>query len=116
MEVAWCRGFQAAKAYLDYNENAHKRHRLEVRRSVIGDLCDVWVAEGLVATSSKQRNTLEKMYPMKHRKIYEDGLAEGENVEQLANYAFGLFDQPVKCGKGPGRARQMFNEIWRFGH
>lgn len=101
-------GLQAAKAYLDYNENAHKKTQLEVRRGVINAYGSVLLAEELVAIFQSNKNTLEKNV-YETRKIYENGLTEEENVEQLEITLLDVETNLKNAERALGIARQMFN-------
>jgi len=75
-------GLQAARAFLDFSENANEKTQLEVRRGIINAYGSVLLAEELVAIFQKNKTTLEKnLYET--RIIFENGLAEEEDVEQL---------------------------------
>jgi outer membrane protein TolC len=75
-------GLQAAKAFLDYSENADEKTQLEIRKGVINAYSSVLLAQELVDIFQKNKNTLEKNL-FEIRTTFENGLAEEEDVEQL---------------------------------
>ena len=75
-------GLQAARVFLDYSENAFEKTRLEVRKGVILAYGSVLLAQENVSIFEKNRQTLEKNLN-ETQKVFENGLAEEEDVEQL---------------------------------
>jgi len=75
-------GLQAAKAFLDFSENASEKTNLEVRKGVINAYGSVLLANELVLIFEKNKATLDKNL-FETRKTFENGLAEEESVEQL---------------------------------
>jgi outer membrane protein TolC len=75
-------GLQAAKVFLDYSENAYEKTRLEVRKGVILAYGSVLLSQENVIILEKNRQTLEKNLN-ETQKVFENGLAEEEDVEQL---------------------------------
>lgn len=101
-------GLQAAKAFLDYSENANEKVRLEVRKGVINAYGSVLLSEELVAIFKKNKETLDKnLYET--RKIYENGLTEEENVEQLEITLLDIETNLNNAERMLVIAKQMFN-------
>ncbi|MEW7280904.1 TolC family protein [Aquimarina sp. 2201CG1-2-11] len=75
-------GLEAAKSFLKYNNDVEQKTQLEVRKGVINAYGSVLVAQESLKIIEKNVNTLEKNYN-ETKKIFENGLAEEESVEQL---------------------------------
>ncbi|MFL0353127.1 TolC family protein [Xanthomarina sp. GH4-25] len=75
-------GLQSAKVYLEISENAKTKTDLEVRQSIIDAYGNVLLAEENLLIVNKNIEVLEKNLA-ETTKIYENGLAEEESVEQL---------------------------------
>jgi outer membrane protein TolC len=101
-------GLQAAKAFLDYSENANEKTQLEVRKGVINAYGSVLLAEELVAIFRKNKENLEKNL-FETEKIYENGLTEEENVEQLEITLLDIETNLNNVERMQGIAKQMFN-------
>lgn len=101
-------GLQAAKAFLDYSENANEKTQLEVRKGVINAYGSVLLAEELVAIFRKNKENLEKNL-FETQKIYENGLTEEENVEQLEITLLDIETNLNNAERMQGIAKQMFN-------
>lgn len=101
-------GLQAAKAFLDYSENANEKTQLEVRKGVINAYGSVLLAEELVAIFKKNKENLEKNL-FETQKIYENGLTEEENVEQLEITLLDIETNLNNAERMQGIAKQMFN-------
>ncbi|MBW2938571.1 TolC family protein [Aureisphaera sp. CAU 1614] len=101
-------GLQAAKAFLDYSENANEKTQLEVRKGVINAYGSVLLAEELVAIFRKNKENLEKNL-FETQKIYENGLTEEENVEQLEITLLDIETNLNNAERMKGIAKQMFN-------
>ena len=101
-------GLQAARAFLDYSENANEKTQLEVRRGVINAYGSVLLADELVAIFTSNKQKLEKnLYEA--QKIFENGLNEQEEVEQLEITLLDISTQLSNAERSAGIARQMFN-------
>ncbi|MBQ4913600.1 TolC family protein [Maribacter sp. MMG018] len=75
-------GVQATKAFLSYSANNKEKTALEVRKSVVESYGNVLLAQESVAILEKNKETLEKnLYET--TKLFENGLADEESVEQL---------------------------------
>ncbi|SDG89493.1 TolC family protein [Psychroflexus sediminis] len=73
---------QAAKTFLEYSDNAETRTKLEVRKDVVSAYGNVLLTQNSIDIIENNLETAEKnLYET--RKIYENGLAEEEDVEQL---------------------------------
>lgn len=73
---------KAAKTFLEYSKNANDKTRLEVRQSAINAYSNALVVESNVdIIKSNQQTALKNLDET--RKIFEEGLAEQEEVEQL---------------------------------
>lgn len=73
---------KAAKTFLEYSKNANDKTRLEVRQSTINTYANALVVESNVdIIKSNQQTALKNLEET--RKIFEEGLAEQEEVEQL---------------------------------
>ncbi len=101
-------GLQAAKAFLDFSENATEKTNLEVRKGVINAYGSVLLAEELVAIFEKNKAALEENL-FETRKIYENGLTEEESVEQLEVTLLDVDTQLSNARRSALIARQMFN-------
>lgn len=75
-------GLQSAKVFLEISKNAKEKTDLEVRKAVINAYGNVLLAEESVKILEKNKATLEKNYT-ETKQVYENGLTEEENVEQL---------------------------------
>lgn len=75
-------GLQSAKVYLEISENAKTKTDLGVRQSVINAYGNVLLADENLAIVNKNIEVLQKNLD-ETTKIYENGLAEEESVEQL---------------------------------
>lgn len=101
-------GLQAARAFLDYSENANEKTRLEVRRGVINAYGSVLLAEELVKIFTKNKEKLESNL-RDAEKIFENGLNEEEDVEQLKITLLEVETQLSNANRSLGIAKQMFN-------
>lgn len=101
-------GLQAARAFLDFSENAAEKTNLEVRKGVINSYGSVLLSEELIAIFEKNKINLEKnLYET--RKVYENGLEEEESVEQLEITLLDIDTQLSNLRRSATIARQMFN-------
>ncbi len=101
-------GLQAAKAFLDFSENAAEKTNLEVRKGVINAYGSVLLSEELIAIFEKNKEALEKNV-YETRKIFENGLTEEESVEQLEITLLDVETQLSNARRSATIARQMFN-------
>ncbi len=101
-------GLQAAKAFLDFSENASEKTNLEVRKGVINAYGSVLLAEELVEIFERNKTNLERnLYET--RKIFENGLTEEESVEQLEITLLDIETQLSNAKRTQSIAKQMFN-------
>ncbi|SED21026.1 Outer membrane protein TolC [Tenacibaculum sp. MAR_2009_124] len=75
-------GLQSAKTYLKISEQAKEKTELATREAVINAYGNVLVTEKTIEILEKNRGVLKKNLN-ETEKIYENGLTEQENVEQL---------------------------------
>ena len=101
-------GLQAAKAFLDFSENAAEKTNLEVRKGVINAYGSVLLSEELVAIFERNKVNLEKNL-FETRKVFENGLEEEESVEQLEITLIDIQIQLDNAKRSRDIARQMFN-------
>jgi outer membrane protein len=101
-------GLKAARAFLDYSENANEKTQLEVRKGVINAYGSVLLSEELIAIFEKNKTNLEKNL-FETKKIYENGLTEEESVEQLEITLLDIETQLSNAQRTAAIARQMFN-------
>ena len=101
-------GLKAARAFLDYSENANEKTQLEVRKGVINAYGSVLLSEELITIFEKNKINLEKNL-FETRKIYENGLTEEESVEQLEITLLDVETQLSNARRTAAIARQMFN-------
>ena len=101
-------GLQSAKVYLKISENAKIKTDLEVRNAVINAYGNVLLSEEGLHIVLKNKKVLEKNLE-ETRKIYENGLAEEESVEQLEITLSNLNSDLNKLERLHDIAYQMFN-------
>jgi len=101
-------GLQAARAFLDYSENADEKIRLEIRKGVINAYASVLLSEELITIFQKNKNTLEQNL-FEIRQTFENGLAEEEDVEQLEITLLDVETQLSNATRTNIISRQMFN-------
>ena len=73
---------KAAKTFLEYSNNANEKTRLQVRQNVISTYANALLVEENVKVLLKNQQTVKENLD-ETQKIYENGLAEQEEVEQL---------------------------------
>lgn len=101
-------GLKAAKTFLQYSENLSEKTNLEIRKGVINAYGAVILSEELVLIFEKNKANLEKNLS-ETQKIYENGLAEQESVEQLEITLLQIETQLSNIRRTLAIARQMFN-------
>lgn len=101
-------GLQAAEAFLDFSENAAEKTNLEIRKGVINAYGSVLLSEELITIFEKNKSNLENNL-FETRKIFENGLAEEESVEQLEITLLDIDTQLNNAKRSADIARQMFN-------
>ncbi len=73
---------EASKTFLDFSKNADNKTKLEVRKGIINAYGGVLLTEENVTILSSNLSTVQENL-RETTKIYENGLAEEEDVEQL---------------------------------
>ncbi len=101
-------GLKAAKAFLRFSENANEKTRLEVRKGVINAYGSVLLAQELIDIFEKNKTNLERNL-FETRKIFENGLAEEESVEQLEITLLDIETQLTNVRRSKAIAKQMLN-------
>ncbi len=101
-------GLQAAKSFLQYNNDVQEKTQLEVRKGVINAYGSVLVSQESVKILENNVATLEKNY-LETKKIFENGLAEEEDVEQLQITLLQIKNQLSNTKRLEKIAMQMFN-------
>ena len=101
-------GLQAAETFLNYSKNASKKAEIEVRNGVINAYGSVLVAQALVSILEQNKTTLEKNLH-ETEKLFENGFAEEESVEQLRITLLDIEAQLRNAIRSKSLAKQMFN-------
>lgn len=101
-------GLQAAKAFLQYSKNFEEKAKLEVRKGVINAYGSVLVARQSYDIIQRNKETLDKNLS-ETELIFENGLTEEENVEQLRLTQLQLDSQLNNAKRMLELAEQMFN-------
>lgn len=101
-------GIEAAKSFLQYTDDVEEKTRLQVRESVINAYGSVLVSQESVAILSNNKETLSKNYD-ETKKIFENGLAEEEDVEQIQITLLQIENQLNNAKRLADIAKDMFN-------
>ena len=101
-------GLQSAKVFLEISQNAKEKTDLEVRKAVINAYGNVLLAEESVKILQKNKDVLQKNLD-ETTKIYENGLGEGESVEQLQITLTGVESNLSNTTRLKTLAYQMLN-------
>lgn len=101
-------GLQSAKVFLEISENAKEKTDLEVRKAVINAYGNVLLAQESIFILERNVTVLEKNL-FETQKIYENGLTEEENVEQLKITLSGVKSNLNNITRLKTLAYQMFN-------
>lgn len=101
-------GLQAAKTFLKISNQAEEKTELLTREAVINAYGNVLVTENSVAILKKNIEILEKNY-QDAKKIFENGLNEEEDVEQLEITLGNLKNQLNSVQRMQEIAYQMLN-------
>lgn len=101
-------GLQSAKVFLQISENAKVKTDLEVRKAVIEAYGNVLLAKESVTIAEKNIKVIEKNLN-DTKKIYENGLGEEENVEQLQITLSNLESNLNNAKRLLSIAKQMLN-------
>lgn len=103
-------GVQASKVFLSYSANNKEKTQLEVRKAVTEAYGNVLLANESVAILEKNKGTLEKNLE-ETTKIFENGLGEEENVEQLQITLSSIDHQLKNAVRLKGITLQMLNLV-----
>ncbi|NNF82810.1 MAG: TolC family protein [Flavobacteriaceae bacterium] len=101
-------GLQSAKVFMEISQNAKEKTDLEVRKAVINAYGNVLLAEESVTILERNKTVLKKNLD-ETTKIYENGLAEEEDVEQLKITLAGIESNLNNTIRLKDLAYQMFN-------
>jgi outer membrane protein TolC len=101
-------GLQSAKVFLEISENAKKKTDLDIRKSVVNAYGNVLLAEESVKILEKNLQVLE-INLSETSKIYENGLAEEESVEQLQITLSGVKNNLLNAKRLKDLAYKMLN-------
>ncbi|MCK7589237.1 TolC family protein [Subsaxibacter sp. CAU 1640] len=101
-------GLQSAKVFLEISQNAKTKTDLEVRKSVINAYGNVLLAEESIQILERNLEVLQKNLD-ETTKIYENGLTEEENVEQLKITLSGVESSLNNTNRMKTLAYQMLN-------
>jgi outer membrane protein TolC len=101
-------GLQSAKTFLKISKQAEEKTELLTREAVINAYGNVLVAESSIAVLERNIKILQKNYN-DAKKIYENGLNEEEDVEQLEITLGSLKNQLNSVTRLEGIAYQMLN-------
>lgn len=103
-------GVQATKSFLSYSLNNQEKTDLEVRRAVVEAYGNVLLSKETMAILERNISTLEKNL-FESTKLYENGLGEEENVEQLQITLSSLQNELKNAQRYEKITLQMFNLI-----
>ncbi|SDS46275.1 TolC family protein [Gramella sp. MAR_2010_147] len=101
-------GIQSVKTLLQISKNAKTKTDLEIKKAVISAYGNVLLAEESVDILEKNVETLQKNYN-DTQKIYENGLTEQEDVEQLEITLLGLKNNLSRNERMRDIAYEMLN-------
>ncbi|WP_109301601.1 TolC family protein [Aquimarina sp. AU474] len=101
-------GLEAAKSFLQFNNDSEEKVLLEVKKGVINAYGSVLVAQESVKILQNNASTLEKNY-QETKTIFENGLAEEEDAEQLQITLLQIKNQLSNAERLEEIALQMFN-------
>lgn len=103
-------GVQATKAFLSYSQNNKEKTRQEIKKAVVEAYGNVLLARESVGILNKNLEALRSnLYET--RKLYENGLAEEESVEQLQITFYTVESQLNNAIRLEGITLQMLNLI-----
>ncbi len=101
-------GLQSAKVFLDISINAKEKTDLEVRKAVISTYSNVILSEKSIDILENNKSTLQKNLD-ETIKIYKNGFAEEESVEQLQITLANINNALLNSKRLKLIAYQMFN-------
>jgi len=99
---------EASKSFLQFSNDSEEKIQLIVRESVINAYGSVLVAHESVKILKNNKAALEENYE-ERKKIFENGLAEEEDVEQLQITLLQITNQVNNAERLAKIALQMFN-------
>ncbi len=101
-------GLQSAKVFLEISINAKEKTDLEIRKGVISTYSNVILTEESIVILENNKSVLQKNLN-ETTKIYENGMAEEESVEQLQITLANIKNALLKAKRLKAIAYQMFN-------
>lgn len=101
-------GLQSAKVFLEISKNAHIKTELEVRKAVINAYGNVLLAEETIEILDRNLKVLQKNLN-ESTKLFENGLGEEEDVEQLQITLSGIESSLKNANRMKFLAHQMLN-------
>ncbi|GGX24738.1 TolC family protein [Aquimarina muelleri] len=101
-------GLEAAKTFLQYSNDVEEKTQLQVRKGVINAYGSVLISQESVKILKNNLETLEKNYE-ETKKIFDNGLTEEENVEQLQITLLQITNQLSNAERLEKIAMQMFS-------
>ena len=101
-------GIQSAKTLLQISKNAKTKTNQQVKQAIINAYGNVLLAEETVAIVEKNVATVQKNYD-ETSQIYENGMAEQEDVEQLEITLLGLKNNLNRSMRMLTIAHEMLN-------
>ncbi|MDY8136848.1 TolC family protein [Aquimarina sp. 2201CG5-10] len=101
-------GLEAAKSFLQYSDDSEEKVQLEVRKSVINAYGSVLVAQESVKILQNNKAALQKNFD-ETKKIFENGLNEEEDVEQIQITLLQITNQLNNAERLSKIALEMFN-------
>ncbi|APG60969.1 TolC family protein [Christiangramia salexigens] len=101
-------GIQSVQTLLQISKNAKTKTDLQIKEGVINAYGNVLLAEESVSILNKNVKTLQKTFE-DTQKIYENGLTEQEDVEQLEITLLGLKNNLAKSERMRNIAYEMLN-------
>lgn len=103
-------GVQATKSFLSYSANNQEKTDLEVQMAVVEAYGNVLLSKETMAILESNISTLEKNL-FESTKLYENGLGEEENVEQLQITLSSLENEFKNAQRYEKITLQMFNLV-----
>lgn len=101
-------GLQSAKVFLEISQNANTKTELEVRKAVINAYGNVLLAEETIEIFERNLMVLQKNLH-ETTKLFENGLGEEENVEQLQITLTGIESNLKNARRMKTLSYQMLN-------
>lgn len=103
-------GVQAIKTFIDYSKNSQEKTAIEVKKAVVQSYGNVLLADESVAILERNKAALEKTL-FETTKMYENGLTEEENVDQLNITLSSVKSQLQNSFRLQKLTRQMLNMV-----